>query len=175
MPISHTIPTVKFDSSKVTEAVRADIRKNVELIDGLDTKYFDQVYEAALRSVTDGRNLFLLANALMQIDIDGMTKGRAGQIATFLNNKATATINRIHQQSLGITEAIWRYSGAPCGINPKKPGRQNTAHKAADGKRYKIAEGMFLDGKWTWPGYEDGCRCGSRSVIEGLDRDRGKF
>ncbi len=172
MPTSHTIPTVEFDSSNVTEAVRADIRKNVELIEGIDPKYFDQVYEAALSSVTAGRNLFLLANALMQMNIDVMTKGRAGQIATFLNNKATATINRIRQQSLGITEAIWQYSGAPCGTNPKNPGRQNNTHKAANGKRYKIAEGMFLDGKWTWPGYEDGCRCGSRSIIEGLNRKK---
>lgn len=168
MPTSHTIPTVKFDSSQITEAVRADIRKNVELIEGIDPKHFDQIYEAVLSSVTAGRNLFLLVNALMQMNIDGMTKARAGQIANFLNNKATATITRIRQQSLGITEAIWRYSGAPCGINPKKPGRLDTAHKAANGKRYKIAEGMFLDGKWTWPGYEDGCRCSSRSILPGL-------
>ena len=169
MPTSYIIPTVKFDSLKVTEAVRADIRKNVELIEGIDPKHFDQVYEAALSSVTAGRNLFLLANALMQMNIDGMTKGRAGQIARFLNNIATATINRIDQHSLGITEAIWMYTGAPCGANPKKPGRQNTAHKAANGKRYKIAEGMLLNGKWTWPGYEDGCRCFSKSVIEGIN------
>jgi hypothetical protein len=80
---------------------------------------------------------------------------------------------RARQLELGITEAVWLYSGAPCEINPKKPtGHQDEAHKNANGKRYKISDGMYLDGKWTWPGYEDGCRCVSRSVIPDLDDGR---
>ncbi|WNV04207.1 hypothetical protein RP726_17610 [Candidatus Methylospira mobilis] len=168
MSTFHTIPTVEFDSSQVTEEVKADLRKNIELIEGIDQKHFDQIYDAALRSVAGGRNLYLLTQALIQMNINGMTKARAGQIASSLNSKATATINRIKQQSLGITEAIWRYSGVPCEVSPKNPGQQDSAHKAADGKLYKVDTGMFLNGTWTWPGYEDGCRCGSKSVIKGF-------
>ncbi len=81
--------------------------------------------------------------------------------------------NRNRQLQLGITEAIWLYSGAPCDIDPRKPqGNQDACHKAANGKRFKIAEGMFLDGKWTWPGHEAGCRRVSRSVIPELDDGR---
>ncbi len=163
------MPTAKFDASRVTDTVKADIRKTVELIEGLDPKYFDQVYDAAVRSVMAGGNLFLLINVLLETNIDGMTRKRAGQIALALNNKTTAVINRERQASLGITEAVWMYSGAPCEIGPKRPsGHQDAAHKAANGKRYKIAEGMFLDGKWTWPGSEEGCKCVSRSVVPGL-------
>lgn len=90
-------------------------------------------------------------------------------------SRERALSNRNRQLELGITEAIWLYSGAPCDIDPRKPrGNQNASHKAANGKRFMIAEGMFLDGKWTWPGHEDGCRCVSRSVIPALDDGRYK-
>ena len=176
--ISPATPTyevfaVKFDPSVVTETVKADIRKNVGLIECIPPEYFDQIYDAAVHSVTAGGNLYALSTAILQMNIDGMTKKRAKRIALTLNSKATAVITRERQQRLGITEAIWLYSGAPCDIDPKKPqGNQNTSHKAANRKRFKVAEGMFLDGKWTWPGYEDGCRCVSRSVVPAFDDGR---
>lgn len=88
-------------------------------------------------------------------------------------SREQALSNQNRQLELGISEATWLYSGAPCYIDPKKPqGGQDACHKAANGKRFKIAEGMFLDGKWTWPGHENGCRCVSRSIIPELDDDR---
>lgn len=157
--LKNSIPTIKFDSSLVSDAVKADIRKNVELLEGIDPKYFDQIYDAAMRSVETGRDLYLLTNALMQMNIPDMTKQKAGKIAILLNNKATSMIDRERQLSLGITEAIWMYSGRDC------EGQQDLSHVAANGKRYKISEGMFLDGEWTWPGSNEGCRCSSRIVL----------
>jgi hypothetical protein len=88
-------------------------------------------------------------------------------------SRERALSRRNHQMELGVTEAIWLYSGAPCDIDPKNPqGNQDASHKAANGNRFKIAEGMFLDGKWTWPGHEDGCRCVSRAVIPALEDGR---
>jgi hypothetical protein len=169
---AYGIPTVKFDASRVTEAVRADIKKNIKVIEEIDQNHFDKVYDATIRSESAGGDLYSLSIALMQMNIDGMTKRRAGQIALFLHFKATAVMNREGQISLGIEYARWRYSGAPCEINPKKPTeqeiRQNEAHRDADGKLYEVSKGMFLDGKWTWPGYEDGCKCFSRSLIRGF-------
>lgn len=161
--LKKPIPTIKFDPSRVSDAVKADIRKNVELLEGIEPKYFDQIYDAAVRSVEAGRDLYLLTNALMQMDIDGMTKRKAGQIAILLNNKATSMMSRERQRSLGITEAIWLYSGRGC------EGLQDSSHAAANGKRYKISEGMFLDGQWTWPGSNEGCRCVSRVVQPEFD------
>jgi hypothetical protein len=166
------IPTVKFDASQVTEAVKADLRKNIMLLGVIDKNHFEQVYDAALRSITAGRDLFLLTSALMKMNIDGMTKQRAAEIARILNNKASALIQRTRQAALGIAQAKWLYSGAPCTINRKNPtdqeNRQDAAHRAANGKLFDVSKGMFLDGKWTWPGVEPGCRCVSNSVVAGF-------
>jgi uncharacterized protein with gpF-like domain len=166
------IPTVKFDASQVTEAVKADLRKNIILLGDIDKNHFEQVYDAALRSISAGQDLHVLYSALMQMNINGMTKRRAGDIARLLNNKATALMQRVRQETLGITQAKWLYSGAPCKINPKKPtdqeNQQDAAHRAANGKLFDVSKGMFLDGKWTWPRVEPGCRCVSISVIPGL-------
>ena len=158
---SYGIPTVKFDPARVTSEVKRHIRKNLEQIEEVPSKCFDRIYDAAILSVTKGRNLDVLSNALL-VNIDGMTKGRAAQIALSLNNKASAIITREGQKSLGITEATWILTNA--GMRIPRP-----SHIAADGKRYKVAEGMYLDGKWTWPGYEDDCLCFSRPIIPGLN------
>jgi uncharacterized protein with gpF-like domain len=166
------IPTVKFDASQVTEAVKADLKQNILLLEGIDRNYFEQVYDAALRSISAGRDMFLLGNVLMQMNINGMTIGRAAEIAHLLNDKATALMDRERQESLGITQAKWLYSGAPCITNPKAPSdqdeRQDAAHKAANGKIFEISKGMLLDGKWTWPGVEPGCRCASMPIVAGF-------
>jgi hypothetical protein len=166
------IPTVKFDVSRVTDTVKANIRENIALLEEIDREHLDQVYDAALRSISAGRDLSILYKALMQMNIDGMTKGRAAEIARILNNKATALIQKEQQESLGIKSAVWLYSGAPCLLNHKLPAdwekRQDAAHRNANGKPYDVNKGMFLDGKWTWPGVEPGCRCVSKSVVRGF-------
>jgi uncharacterized protein with gpF-like domain len=162
------IPTVSFDASRVSEAVKADLRNNILLLRDVDEHHFDQVYEAALRSITAGRDLSVLYNALMRMNIAGMTKGRASDIAHLLNNNATALMTRERLDTLGIKQAVWRYSGAPCEINPKTPTGQDAAHRAANGKSFDVSKGMFLNGKWTWPGTEPGCRCVSKSCVPGF-------
>lgn len=166
------IPTVKFDASRVTETVKADLRKNIMLLGEIDKNNFEQVYDAALRSISAGGDLQVLYNVLMQMNINGMTKQRAAEIARLLNNKATAIMQRTRQESLGIMQAKWLYSGAPCKINRKNPtdqeNRQDAAHRAANGKPFDVSKGMFVDGKWTWPGVEPGCRCVSKSIVPGF-------
>ena len=164
----YGIPTVNFDASRVTDAVKADIRKNIMLLEGIDKNQFDRVYEAALRSISAGRDLAVLYNVLLELNINGMTKRRASEIALLLNNKATALMHRERQEALGIKQALWLYSGAPCEINPKRPTGQDAAHRAANGKPFDVSKGMFLDGKWTWPGVKSGCRCVSKPIVPGF-------
>lgn len=167
------IPTIEFDVSLVTDAVKAEIRHRVAEIEGSTALQRDAIYDAALRSVSAGRDLHTLYAALIELGIEGMTKSNARTIAMRINNRATSLMNRTRQQSLGIEQARWRYSGAPCMTNPKKATpkdiEQDKAHKAADRQCFKVSQGMFLNGKWTWPGDEDGCRCVSISIIPGLD------
>jgi uncharacterized protein with gpF-like domain len=165
------MPTVKFDPSTVSKSVKADLRRNIESLDGLEKKDVARIYDAALLSVSAGRDLNQLSMELM--NIDGMTKGRAAEIARSLNSKATAIIDRERQTSLGITHAKWMYANAPCMRNPSHPSaaeaQQDSAHHLANGKRYELSKGLFVDGKWTWPGVEEGCKCVSRSVLPGIE------
>jgi hypothetical protein len=140
-PTCH-IPTVAFDASKVTDAVKADIRKDILLLE-IDRKCVDRVYEAAVRLISAGRDLSVLHDALMRLNVSGMTTQRAGEIARFLNNSATALMNRRRQESIGIKQAVWLYSGAPCEINPKKPIGQDAAHRAPNGSHLMSARECF--------------------------------
>jgi hypothetical protein len=165
------MPTVKFDPSTVSKSVKANLRENIELLDDLGKEHFREVYKVALCSILAGRDLHLLVTALMTIE--GISKERAVEIARSLHNKASAQIDRERQASLGITHGRWMYANAPCMRNPSHPIateiQQDSAHRAVDGKRYEISKGLFVDGKWTWPGVEEGCKCISRSIIPGLE------
>jgi hypothetical protein len=68
----QAIPTVTFDPSTVSKRVKTDLRRNVQLLDDLEKKHVQQIYEAALRSVLAGRDLHVLLTAL--IKIEGMTQ-----------------------------------------------------------------------------------------------------
>ena len=139
---AYRVPTVKFDVSRVTETVKADIRKNIMLLEEIDENHFEQVCDAALRSISAGGDLSLLYNALMQMNTNGMTKRRAAEVALLLNNKATALKDRECQESLGIKYALWLYSGAPCEINPKEPTGQGSLQNAAcsqTGAQYDVS------------------------------------
>jgi uncharacterized protein with gpF-like domain len=162
------IPTVKFNAWRVTDALKADLRKNISLLDGVDQKHFEAIYDAALRSISEGRDLHLLYKALLQMSIDGLTKRRAEDIARQLNNAATAFMNNEHQVAVGSKQAKWLYSGAPCEIDLRAPTGQDTAHRAANGKVFDVSTGMFLNGKWIWPGVEPGCKCVAKSVVTGF-------
>ena len=169
----NRIPTVKFDASRVTEDVKSEIRESIAQIEEIGAGHHNQIYDAALPSVSAGGDLHVLYEALMRIGADGVTRRKAEEIARHINNRATSLMNRKRQKSFGIEDAVWLYSGAPCMTNTHKPTaeeiRQDAADKLANGTNFKVIKGMFLDGKWTWPGNENGCRCVSKYVVIGFD------
>jgi hypothetical protein len=83
--------------------------------------------------------------------------------------KGWEKIDRERQSALGITHAIWLYANAPCMKDPFHPTaadvKRDAAHREANGKKYRIDKGLLVDGKRTWPGKEEECKCISRSVI----------
>ena len=160
--LPRRLPTVEFDPTRVTEAIKADLRKNISSLDEVGPANFDVIYEAAFRSISAGRALHILYQALMTID--GMSKHRAEEISLSLNNKTTALMQAERREHLGIKYAIWLYSGAPCG-----EAAQDAVHKSANGRPYLVSKGLFLNGRWTRPGYEDGCKCISKPLVPGVD------
>jgi SPP1 gp7 family putative phage head morphogenesis protein len=146
-------------TAQQNDVLQACIGEQVGLIKSIASEHLSQVEGLVMRSVANGGDLKSLTDSLQERY--GVTRRRAAFIAHDQNRKANATMTRVRQQSLGITEAIWMHSHA--GREPRK------SHLNANGKRYKIAEGMYLDEKWVWPGTEINCRCISRSIIPGLD------
>ena len=148
--------TVEF---KMTPAVRdafnASLEENVGLIRSIPEKYLQQVEGTVMRSYSAGRDLATMVKELKQLY--PAASHRAELIARDQSNKANAVVNRARQMELGITEALWMHSHA--GKNPRPD------HVAADGKRYKIAEGCKISGEFIQPGQEINCRCTSRPVL----------
>ena len=170
----EAMPTIKFDPSVVTMSVKADLRRNVELLAEAEKKHVRQIYELALRFIVGRRDFYSFCTEMMNLHIEGMTRSKAAELGRSLANKAGAVIERERRASLGITHAKWLYANAPCMRDPNHPSaaevQRDAAHCAANGKRYEISKGLFVDGKWTWPGVDEGCKCASRSIIPGLEK-----
>lgn len=151
--------TVEFKmTAPMNNALQATITENVGMIRSIPEKYFTQVEGLVMRSVARGRDLSYLTDELEKRY--GITRRRAARIARDQNNKATSVMQAARQQSLGITEGIWRHSHAG-----KKP---RPSHVKADGQRFDLSKGLFLDGKWVMPGEEIECKCTWSPVIPGL-------
>ena len=150
----EAIPTIKFDPSVVTKSVKADLQRNVELLAGVEKKQVKQIYELALRFIVGRRDFHSFCAEMMNLHIEGMTKSKAVEIGRSLANKAGAVIDRERQASLGITHAIGGMQRALYErTHPPTDAEANrTLLIGRDGKRYEISKGLFVDGKWTWPG-----------------------
>lgn len=154
--------TVEFHTTPaVNDILQAAIAENVSLIKSIASEHLTDVEGIVMRSVTAGRDLHTLAKELE--DRYGVTKRRAATIARQQNEAATSHINRARQTELGIVEAIWKHSRG----SEKHP---RPSHLAADGEKYKVSEGMLLDGEYILPGVLINCRCYSKSIIPGLTR-----
>lgn len=152
--------TVRFKATAAqNDAFQAVIGDNVALIRDVADKHLAAVEGAVMRSVQAGRDLAALTDDLESIV--GVTRRRAARIARHQNNLATATMTRVRQQELGLKKARWRHSAG--GKTPRPD------HVKFSGQLYEVAKGAYLEGKWTWPGVEPGCRCVSEMYIPGFD------
>ena len=155
--------TVKFKmTAAANDVMQATIGEQVGLIKSLAQQHLTEVEGLVMRSVQTGRDLGTLTKDLEARY--GVTRRRASLISRDQNAKATATIQRVRQQEIGVTHAKWVHSGA--GRHP----RPSHVKAGQDGVVYKISEG-WLDpetGKRIWPGTEINCGCICRSIIPGI-------
>jgi|ERR1039458_260135 uncharacterized protein with gpF-like domain len=162
--------TVSFTMTPaMRDILRATIEQNVSLIKSIPEQYLTQVQGSVMRSVQAGRDLGSLAKDLQEHY--GVTKRRAAFIARSQNNLATASMTRVRQAEVGITEAVWLHSAG--GREPRP------THVANSGKRYDVTQGWYdphaykvkgggWRGEWIWPGQLPGCRCVSKPVVKGF-------
>lgn len=144
---------------KMTPAMRdafsAKLTENVGLIRSIPERYLQQVEGSVMRSYSAGRDLESMVKDIRALYPDA--SHRAELIARDQSNKANAVVNQARQMELGITEAVWMHSHA--GKNPRAD------HVAANGKRYKVAEGCLISGEFVQPGEAVNCRCTSIAVL----------
>jgi hypothetical protein len=167
------MPTVKFDTKWVTRTVLAALERDVRNLPEVTEANFEAFYVLAKRGVATGGDLHFFSTGISGLNIPGMTGQRAAQIATILWRRAHGRMDRERAADLGIARARWSYANAPCMADPHNPTpedrRRDATHKAANGKVYVIAKGLRVDGNYTWPGDEFGCKCSSRSIIPGFE------
>lgn len=150
--------SVKFEMSPaMREAFEASLAENVGLIRSIPEQYLQQVEGIVMRSYTVGRDLQTMVGDLRALY--PRAAHRATLIARDQSNKANAVVQRTRQAELGIVEAMWMHSHA--GKVPRR------THVKMNGKRYKVAEGMWDsdENRYVWPGELINCRCTCRSVL----------
>jgi uncharacterized protein with gpF-like domain len=104
------------------------------------------------------------------VHIGGITQRRAKLIARDQTSKLTGTLNQVRQESIGITEYIWRtvqdarVAGDPSGKYPDadKDSKFHGDHYHRNGKRFRW-DTPPPDGHPGQPGF---CRCHAQPVID---------
>lgn len=147
-------------TSAMRDAYQAVHLEQINLIRSIPRQCLTEVSSLVYRSVLRGRDLHTLSEQLQHRF--HVTRDRAALIARDQNNKATAAMTGARQESLGITEGIWRHSGA--GKEPRP------SHVKASGTKFTIKQGLYLDGEWVRPGEAINCRCTWSPIIPGLTR-----
>ncbi|MDA3854460.1 MAG: phage minor head protein [Bacteroidales bacterium] len=148
--------TVQFKpTAAVRQIMAASVKENISLIKSIPQKHLEKVEGIAMRSISKGGDLEDFVNSLKEIE--GVTTRRAHNIANDQMRKISSTIRNARAAETGIEEAIWQHSNA--GAHPRE------SHVQANGKKYKIAEGCFIDGEYIQPGEKINCRCFPKYVL----------
>jgi uncharacterized protein with gpF-like domain len=144
---------------KMTKAMRdvmnASIAEQVNLIKSIPEQYLRKVDGIVMRSYASGRDLQTMTKELQAVY--PITKKRAALIARDQSNKLNAVIARTRSLELGIEEATWLHSHG--GKEPRPD------HVAANGTKFKIAEGCKISGEYIMPGELINCRCSMRVIL----------
>jgi uncharacterized protein with gpF-like domain len=151
--------SVKFQlTPAMRDAFNASLAENVGLIRSIPEEYLQKVEGVVARSYVAGRDLETMVAQIRRLY--PQASNRAVLIARDQSNKANAVAIRARQLELGIEEALWLHSHG--GKVPRPD------HLAADGRRYKVAEGCKISGVFIQPGELINCRCTSRSILPGF-------
>jgi uncharacterized protein with gpF-like domain len=163
--------TVNFKvSPQIQTIMNSAIVENVGLIKSIPAQHLQRIEGVVMRNVQKGNDLEALTKELHETF--GAPKARATLIARDQTFKLNSVITKARQSQAGIKRAVWMHS------NIRAPGRFRPEHLAfsdgrhnpgAKGPIYEVEQGAFLEGKWTWPGFEINCHCSSRPVIEGFE------
>lgn len=146
------------------EVMKALIYENTSLITNIQTRYFEQITGAVMRSIQSGLGVTHIEEELAKYR--GMTKRRARNIALDQTRKAYNSINLRNMQDVGVKKFEWVHSG----------GSQKPRSYHMDNYPTGLNHGIFeLDnppeidkdtGERGFPGQLPYCHCRMAAVIE---------
>lgn len=155
---------------EVQAAMAAAVVENVGLIKSIASQHLQRVEGVVMRNVQKGADLHTMTRELHE-QFDVPLK-RAAFIARDQNSKMTTVITKARQTQAGIKRAAWMHSNitTPGHFRPEHLAFSRGEHSpGAKGPIYVVADGAYLENRWTWPGFEINCRCTSRPIIEGFE------
>lgn len=141
------------------------VQDNVALIRSIPQQYFTKIEGDVSRGFLAGRDLESIASELRATG--ETTAKRAALIARDQSNKLTAQMNSARQRELGISYAYWKHSTVD------KDPRVNHLKASREKWIFDTQVGIDFGTGFVLPGVDINCRCGSRSIIPGLDEDLG--
>lgn len=162
------VMSAKFDQRHVHAHVADAVSDAIRSIPDVPMKQHQQLVEITVRLTKRGRDLASMTEAIERLKLPGIDRRRAAEIARFLSNRANAQIEQRRLVKLGCEQAKWLHSGAACFAQQADMEIEAAAHAAASGKKFWVTEGLSINGKHTWPGWDDGCRCVATAVIKGF-------
>lgn len=141
--------SIKFtDSSPAVDRKISDLSAEfVAMIKRVGERHHDRI----LKAVSSESGAAGIYNELM--NIEGVTRSIAKNIAEDQTRKMTSTINAVRLQEAGVTKFRWLHSS---GGKTQRP-----LHVEADGQIYSYNDPPHIgdDGGPTLPGLEPNCRC----------------
>ena len=152
--------TVKTDifTPELTEVLKATVAENVALIKSIPQQYLLQIQGEVMRSITTGRGMADLTPFLSKHK--EITLKRAKLISHDQTRKATANINRVRMEKLGIKKFEWIHSHG--GQHPRE------LHIELDRKIFNFDNPPVIDlktGERGFPGQLINCRCRMAPVV----------
>jgi len=142
-----------FFNEPALESMLADFSfENARLIKSVPAQYLDQVEALTSRGLRQGRRSVDVAKDIQARF--GVAESRAKLIARDQISKINADLTRTRQESLGITEYIWRTS---------RDERVRPTHAALEGTTQRWDDPPAVG----HPGEDFQCRCGSEPILPG--------
>lgn len=155
-------------SPTVRAALEGAVERNVELINSIPSKYFGEVQEAVISSMTEGQGLKDLVPKLEKIG--GITRERARFIALDQTRKAHKAASVQKMQEAGLRKFRW--------VHESVSAEPRAYHKDAwradgagglNGGIFELSNPPVIDlgtGERGYPGDLINCRCRMEPVIE---------
>lgn len=159
----------KVRSSSSADRVLLDQLSDMTGIDAPGAR----VVARALPGLLDhGADLYAATNELMSLGVPRLTRGRAGQVATWVAAVARSEAQRRQWIDQGWSQAEWRCSGGSCLPRWRSVTADDLAieraHHSLDRTVYPLDMGVLIDGEFWHPGTSPGCTCVAGPVIPTL-------